>query len=96
MKKRVSADSTVVAAPSQVSADLAGERAILHLDSGVYYGLDKVGASIWAFIQKPKKVSDILRMLLERYDVEPRRCRQDLLVLLEKLSAEKLVEIRKP
>ncbi len=86
--------SVVAAVKEQLSCDLAGEAAILHLGSGTYYGLDPVGARVWALVQQPTPVERIRDTLLAEYDVEPRRLEQDLLVLLRDLAAEGLVEVR--
>jgi coenzyme PQQ synthesis protein D (PqqD) len=83
-----------VAARSQVSCDLDGEAAILHLESGVYYGLNPVGAWIWNLIQRPMTVDEIRRAILKRYDVEPDLCERDLHTLLQDLAAADLIEIR--
>ena len=85
--------SIVSAATQQVSADLAGEAAILDLKSGVYYGLNTVGAFVWSLIQKPKKVSEIWDAVLLEFEVERERCKQDVLILLRKLAAEGLIEV---
>lgn len=89
----ISTQSIVKAASDQVSSDLSGEVVILDLKSGVYYGLDTVGARVWQFIQEPLTVSEILSALLDEYDVEPSRCERDLLALLEQLSHRGLIEI---
>jgi hypothetical protein len=86
--------SVVVAAKDQVSCDLAGEAAILNVKSGVYYGLDPVGARIWNLMQEPRKVAEIQNTITEEYDVEPERAARDLVGLLEKLLAEGLIEVR--
>src|SRR2546426_12791479 len=88
LKQRTSPASIVVAIRDQVSADLAGEAAILNLKSGVYYGLNAVGARIWSLIQEPKSVEDIRDAILNEYDVDPERCESDLLQLLQQLAAE--------
>jgi len=90
----ISDHTVVVAAKDQVSCDLAGEAAILNIKNGVYYGLDPVGARIWNLVQKPRAVSDIYNTLTNEYDVEPERCARDLIVLLEKLLAEGLIEVK--
>ena len=94
MKSLISMHSTVVVAKDRVSSDLGGEVAILDLKAGVYYGLDDVGARIWSLIQKPRPVSEIRDVILKEYDVEPRRCENDLLVLLQRLAEEELIEVR--
>ena len=77
----------------QVSCDLSGEAAILNLKSGVYFGLNTVGASIWKLIQEPRTVKEIHEAILEEYDVEPNHCEHDVLELLQELSTNGLIEI---
>lgn len=90
----VSLNSTVSASESQIYSDLGGEIVCLNLKSGVYYGLDAVGARIWELIQVPRAVKEIRDVLLEEYDVEPERWEHDLLALLGQLAAEGLIEVR--
>lgn len=96
LTQHISPDSVVVVAKNQVSTDLAGEAVILNLESGMYYGLDEVGARIWELIQQPQSVPVILETLLNEYEVEPGQCENDLLVLLQSLATAKLIEIHAP
>lgn len=90
----ISVESVVGQAANQISSDLAGEVVILNLQSGVYYGLDAIGARIWNLIQEPLPLKDILAVLLDEYEVEPARCESDLLNMIEQLIAKGLIEIR--
>lgn len=94
MSTTISDHSVVVATKDQVSCDLAGEAAILNIKSGVYYGLNPVGARIWNLMQEPRKVAEIQNEITNEYEVEPERCARDLVVLLEKLLAEGLIEVK--
>jgi len=89
----LTSSSAVVAVKDQVSCDLNGEAAILHLGKGIYYGLDPVGARVWTLIQEPKTVDDLRRLLLQEYDVAEDRLQDDLLGLLEKLRDQDLVTV---
>lgn len=93
MKNKISVTSTVVANKYQVSCELSGESVILNLKSGIYYGLDAIGAEIWKLIQEPRTANDIREAILRDYDVDPSQCERDLLVLLEELAASELIEI---
>jgi len=93
LNHRISGNSIVVAVKDQVSADLAGEAAILNLKSGVYYGLNPVGARIWNLIQEPRGVNEIRDVLLSEYEVKADRCERDLIELLQKLADESLIEV---
>ena len=94
MNPIISDQSIVVAAKHQVSCDLAGEAAILNIKSGVYYGLDPVGARIWNLMQQPRSVSEIKETITREYDVEPQQCARDLFGLLGKLLEEGLIEVK--
>ncbi len=89
----VTLTSVVAPARDQVSCDLAGEAAILHLGSGIYYGLNPVGARIWALLQQPIRVDHLRDTLLAEYDVAPERLERDLTGLLGQLAAERLIEV---
>lgn len=94
MTPALSGSSTIVAAKEQVSCDLSGQAAILNLSSGVYYGLDGVGARVWALIQEPRSVQRLRELVTEEYDVEPEQCERDLLSLLARLLSAGLIEVR--
>jgi hypothetical protein len=94
VKTTLSTSSTIVAARQQVSCDLSGQAAILNLSSGVYYGLDGVGARVWALIQEPRTVERLRELLTAEYEVDPKRCERDLLSLLTRLRDAGLIEVR--
>jgi len=87
-------NTVVAASPNQVSADLAGEAAILHLKSGVYYGLNQVGAFIWSRIRSPIRVDQICQAVCEEFETTPQQCESDVLALLRRLADEGLIELR--
>ncbi|RPI28085.1 MAG: PqqD family protein [Acidobacteria bacterium] len=88
-------DSTVVeVAENQVSGELVdGEIAILNLNDGVYYGLNAVGGRVWRLIQKRETVKGVMDTLLDEFDVEPERCRTEVIALLTTLAERNLVKI---
>ena len=90
----LSLQSVVVAGARQVSCDLAGEAAMLQLESGVYYTLNRVGARVWTLVQQPVRVTALRDQLLAEYDVAPDRLEADLFDLLTRLAAERLIEVR--
>ena len=94
MTRELSERSTVVAVKDQVSSDLGGEVAILDLASGVYYGLDTVGARVWELVQEPIEVNQIQETINEEYDADRARVERDVLTLLQRLADEGLVEVR--
>jgi hypothetical protein len=87
-------ETVIRASDGQVSCLLEGEVAILNLKTGVYYGLDPVGATVWRLIEQSRTIAAVRDAMLDVYEVEATRCERDLFVLVGKLAEEGLVEIR--
>ncbi len=84
----------VVAAKDQFACNLTAEEVvILNHKSGVYYGLNEVGARIWQIIQEPQSLANISDAIVQEYGVNPEVCNPDIISLLEKLYAKELIEV---
>ena len=77
----------------QIACDMGGEVIILHLKSGMYYGLDPVGAKVWTLIEQPAPLSAIRDLIMSEYDVDAETCDRDILTFLDQMQAVGLVEI---
>ena len=89
----LSLDTTVVATDQSVSSDLAGERVLLHLKSGVYYGLNEVGSHIWEALTEKTTLQAVVNHLEDIYDVERSVLEDDVLDLVIDLLDAGLVDI---
>lgn len=91
-------ETIVRAAPEDevVSCSLAGEAALLSLRHNAYYGLDTVGAYVWELLKPGPSVAQVHQALLQRFEVEPERCRSDLLALLAEMAQADLITIHQP
>jgi hypothetical protein len=87
-------DAQITAIPDQTSVDLDDEVAILHLKSGVYFGLNEVGAFLWRRLQQPATVAALQAAVLAEYAVTPEQCAADVQALLADLLAHHLIEVR--
>ena len=90
---RLGADTRLVAARDQVSCELEGEAVILSLRSGVYYGLNPVGATVWKLLEHPRTVAELRDAIVAEFEVDAARARADLVHLLDDLAANGLVEL---
>jgi hypothetical protein len=90
--RTISRDTTVVASRDQVSRNIGDEAVIL--GGATYYGLNAVGARVWSLIQEPRTVGDVCAAITAEYDVEPARCRREVIALLVELADERLIEVR--
>lgn len=93
MKTTISERSIVGAAKDQASTELDGEFVVLDMTSGTYYSLGDVAARIWALIQEPCSVQEIENNVLQGFDVDPPRCRRDVLAFLQQLADKGLIEV---
>lgn len=76
------------------SCDMAEEKALLHVTSNKYYGLNPVGARIWSLLQEqPRTVKEIYTILLGEYEVEPETLETDLHTFLNELRASNLIKV---
>lgn len=92
----IAPSAIVVIANDVLSSELGSEHVLLNLRDGTYYGLEDVGGDIWKLLQAPISVGDICCAIVETYDVEPARCRRDVVRLLGELAERRLIELRNP
>ena len=90
-----SPETRVSAVRDQVSCQIDREAVILNLKSGVYFGLNEVGARVWALLQEPAPhtVNEIVTMISAEFEVEPEACVRDVHALLEQFQAAGLLEV---
>lgn len=71
--------------------ELGGEGVVLHLGTGIYYGLDVVGTRVWGLLQQPRSVAELRDLIVDEFDVVPDRCESDLRPFLASLQSHGLV-----
>lgn len=80
--------------PAQVMARQVGdETVILDLATGMYFGLDPVGARLWQLLGEDKTVADICETLFAEYEVSLEDLQRDVTSLLDELRARGLVSV---
>ncbi len=73
--------------------ELQGESVLLHLDTGLYYGLDEVGTRMWTALAASGTVQGACERLLPEYDVTREELERDLLRLADELASHRLLEV---
>jgi hypothetical protein len=86
-------DAVVAPSACQVSSELGDEVVILHVDNGIYHGLDAIGARIWNLMNERRTTGHIRDAILNEYDVTRERCEADLQSLLQELIDKGLAEM---
>ncbi|HVT05542.1 MAG TPA: PqqD family protein [Thermoanaerobaculia bacterium] len=80
--------------PKSVLFQKVGEEIVLlSLDSGVYFGLDPVGARIWELISEQKSLDEVAETIAAEYDAPRETIDGDLESLVKELQEKKLISI---
>ena len=88
-------EGTVVQADKDVfSCELGGGQALLDLRSSTYYSINSVGSHVWELLQKPIAVGQIQASVVETFDVEPDRCRNDVMALIGQFADAGLIQVQ--
>ena len=86
-------DKRVTVPPGVMFRDLDGEAVVLEIESGRYFGLNETGTRMWLLLQEHGSVEQVLRDLLNEYDVTEERLRRELLSFIETLSSQRLLQV---
>ena len=73
--------------------EVDGEMVLLDMNSENYFGLDSVASDIWRLLQEGKTLDGCREELLEIYDVEADRLRNDLEAFVQQLIDNGLAEL---
>ena len=87
----LSLDSHVRISDDAVFRELDGEAVILQLESGTYFGLDRVGTRLWQLIDLHRQLRPVLAAAVDEFDAEPDVLERDLLDLVSELADKQLV-----
>jgi hypothetical protein len=88
-----SLDQRVRISDDAIFRELDGEAVILHLDSGMYFGLDPVGTRLWQLIAQHGHLHPVFEAAIEEFAVDPAVLERDLLDLVAALSEKGLVTL---
>jgi len=94
VSSRLGVDDTIVSSHEALWCDLHGEAMILNLTSGVYFGLEGIGSDLWAFIQTPHTLTEIIDHLCSRFDVRREVCQETIVNFLSQLAQHNLILIK--
>ena len=75
-----------------LSQDVDGLVVILDLAQGEYYGLNEVGSRIWTLMSEGMEVSEVLKNLVEQFDISEDVLESDLSKFLSELGSRNIEE----
>jgi hypothetical protein len=71
---------------------VADEAILIHMHTGTYYSLNRVGTEFWNMLDGQQTIQQHAAALAQKYEVDEAMVIADLLELAEKLKAEDLVD----
>lgn len=75
-----------------VAREVAGEMVLLDLESGLYFGLDRVGSRVWQRLSDGgASVADLADVIEAEFDAPREVIEQDLARLLDQLAGKSLI-----
>lgn len=76
-----------------LEAEVDGELIGLHIDNGTCYGFSPTATRVWALIEQPMTMREIVGRLTREYAVEEARCEAEVTALLHELETDGLVTL---
>lgn len=86
-------DARLVCPPEVLSRVLDGEAVLLHLGSGLYFGMNDVASRAWERIVQGVTFGEVLATIVEEFDVAEDKARDDLETFVAALVDKKLVTV---
>jgi hypothetical protein len=72
---------------------LGEEIVMMNTASGDFIGLNSVGTEIWDLLEEPKSFGELIKELMEIYEVAEKQCIDETLPYLNKMIGEKMIQL---
>lgn len=72
---------------------LDDEIVMMSIKNGQYYGLDDIATSIYEIIETPVTFNELVKKLLDSFDIDENTCRKDVEAFLLQLESKEIVTI---
>jgi len=87
-------DAATLTCPKEVlSRVLDGEAVLLHLGSGMYFGMNEVATRAWELVTKGVTYGALVKQLIEEFEVDEATLRADMERFVGALVEKKLVTV---
>ena len=92
---KVTTNSLITKNKAILENEIDGEKIMMSLDTGRYYGLNKVASRIWEIVNNSISVEKLIELLLNEYEIDYEECKKEVLKFLDILLKKKLILILK-
>jgi hypothetical protein len=89
-----SSSQTALVSQGVMAREVGDETVILNLETGTYFGLNQVGATIWKYISEGKDLASICEALEAEFEVTQQAAQEDVRVLLNELEQNGLIKLQ--
>ncbi|RFS18302.1 PqqD family peptide modification chaperone [Emticicia sp. C21] len=72
---------------------LGEEAVMMNTASGDFIGLNSVGTEIWNLLEEQKSFEELVKELMEIYEVAEKQCIDETLPYLNKMIGEKMIQL---
>ena len=93
MAERAFSVESRMTSATMLSRDLEGDAVLLNLESGTYFGLDKVGIRIWSLLREDGSLRRTFDTMQQNYGMSKEPLERDVLRLVGELGAKGLVSM---
>ncbi len=86
MKVELSLDTIISRRADLIATDIDDDKVFLDVSSGKYFGMNRVGSSIWDLSESPISIREICGRLMERFEVDESACRRETMQFCQTLA----------
>lgn len=87
----ITLNTTIQRNPEILASDLDGEKVMMSIQQGEYYGLGKTGTFIWDHIEEPITIKELVALITAKYNVSNEQCFNDIKPFIADLIEKQLI-----
>lgn len=88
---KISKQSVIQRNNEILTSDIDGEKVMMSIQQGEYYGLGKTGSFIWDRIENQIKIEDLVVLITQEFNINKEQCLNDILPFLNDLVEKGLI-----
>jgi len=88
---KITIDTTIHRNNEILTSNIDDEKVMMSIQYGEYFGLGKTGSFIWDHIENPIMVSELLELIIQKYDIEKEKCLNEIIPFLNDLLEKELI-----
>ncbi|MCK5028333.1 MAG: lasso peptide biosynthesis PqqD family chaperone [Bacteroidales bacterium] len=92
-KIEITLDTIIQRKNDVLTSDLDGEKVMMSIEKGEYYGLGKTGTFIWDNIKNPIKIVTLIEMITANYNIDKNKCFKDIAPFIMDLIEKELIVV---